>query len=931
MPEIVVEYLALLRALFVPDEKPRVWPHVWRTVLRHRRRPLPPPIVCLVGANAADSTLLERTSAWLVRGNGRAAPRVLVTADPPRRGAATADLTALVGLLDRLRIGLAMDNSGAGPITFPRYRIAAWLVGREFAADVDVTAELEDRVPELLRVARGRPQGAVHDAADAAADKTPWPVQVLVRLWPALQLWLFVSGRAPGLSREARWFMGQRYLSPELSVSFLGFAGRLVQPNRRHEDPEQVAKLLVHAFLEDLRCAYRRRLLRPSSWRRTAYPVVLLQSAEPGSVAGEFLRAINDIRNDTGMFDPLAVVATMTVAPDDRPVGEIEQFFAEPPGRTGAPRGPLAQWRDAIGALRRRHADGAWYLALALPGALARADAPLPAGPGSLPPLPPFWTRRRQVVAMVAVVVLLVAAVPVARSLLPPQAPCESHAGTVIRAGECVGYSADDRLTFGSDPVLTDMQREVFRQNEIAEQRHVASPRRPLVSLIYFAGLTYSANSSEYYPRAQAEELAGLAMRQRQLNRAPQASAPLLRVVVANGGLNMRAAPWVVDNLLRPLVRADPRVLAAVGMDRSSEDTEQVIGRFGEMGVPVVPTTLSGDGLADASPLYLQPVPDNVQQARLVSDYVVGARFPDGSARAGQRRYDRVVIYYPDEPADLYVRSLVAALRKELGSRPIRVESHPWAHQSELSGMDPLCSDGVAESSTVHFFAGRNYDFVPFLESAVRGCGGADLPTVLGDDAVTRVIADPHGLEAVPIGLSVRYVTKGAPAVLGGRDCVAGAGRVGRPQASPAYSEFCALLAELSQDSERYRPAWPADRTGLAYEVAGMILDAARRNAGRLERVGAAETVPNRAAVAMEMRDEPYVGLTGTLRFDQDRIAHDATLGILRTDNIRDSGQQQRCVLLYGSAIDLESGDPRSNRCPDATRVDDEAWSAPAL
>ncbi|WP_280361188.1 hypothetical protein [Nocardia wallacei] len=283
--------------------------------------------------------------------------------------------------------------------------------------------------------------------ADAAADKTPWPVQVLVRLWPALQLWLFVSGRAPGLSREARWFMGQRYLSPELSVSFLGFAGRLVQPNRRHEDPEQVAKLLVHAFLEDLRCAYRRRLLRPSSWRRTAYPVVLLKSVEPGGVAGEFLRTVNDIRNDTGMFDPLAVVATMTDAPDNRPVGEIEELFAEPPGRTGAPRGPLAQWRDTIGALRRRHADGAWYLVLSLPDSLVRSAGALPAGPGSLPPLPPFWTRRRQVVALVAVVVLLAAAVPVARSLLPEQAPCESHPGTVIRAGECAGYSADDRLT----------------------------------------------------------------------------------------------------------------------------------------------------------------------------------------------------------------------------------------------------------------------------------------------------------------------------------------------------------------------------------------------------------------------------------------------------------------------------------------------------
>ncbi|WP_280306435.1 hypothetical protein, partial [Nocardia neocaledoniensis] len=46
-------------------------------------------------------------------------------------------------------------------------------------------------------------------------------------------------------------------------------------PGRVDENEEQVAKLLIHAFLEDLRDAYRRRIWRPSSWRRTAYPVAL--------------------------------------------------------------------------------------------------------------------------------------------------------------------------------------------------------------------------------------------------------------------------------------------------------------------------------------------------------------------------------------------------------------------------------------------------------------------------------------------------------------------------------------------------------------------------------------------------------------------------------------------------------------------------------
>jgi hypothetical protein len=72
---------------------------------------------------------------------------------------------------------------------------------------------------------------------------------------------------------------------------------------------EYVARLLVNAFLEDLRRAY---LLRP--WhllrrRRMTYPMLLLDNIAVDNGGYLLLRLVNDVRNQVGVFDPLLVVA----------------------------------------------------------------------------------------------------------------------------------------------------------------------------------------------------------------------------------------------------------------------------------------------------------------------------------------------------------------------------------------------------------------------------------------------------------------------------------------------------------------------------------------------------------------------------------------------------------------------------------------------
>src|SRR5690606_24042839 len=161
----------------------------------------------------------------------------------------------------------------------------------------------------------------------------------------------------------------------------------------------------------------------------------------------------------------------------------------------------------------------------------------------------------------------------------------------------------------------------------------------------------------------------GLVLRQRGANAQSSEAEPLLRIVIANGGSGMRQASWVVDNLLSDLIREDSDVLGVIGLDRSNAETRRAIARLGDLGLPTFGTTLSADGLDAVSPTYFQAAPSNRVQARLVAGYVAGARYPEGTPRAGQPRYDKVTVFHPDNPDDIYVHTLVADVLDELGAR----------------------------------------------------------------------------------------------------------------------------------------------------------------------------------------------------------------------------------------------------------------------
>lgn len=959
MPENDVgKLLELLRALNVPDSRPRVL----RTMVR-RRRPLPRPIIGLIGTPATE-TLLVEIYRWLGESGGRrATPRARVDLSAPDLppDALRPDPNATgeeveghcLPILHRLVEGLSGDDTAMGPIRFQRYRTADWLTRQRVTSDeTEAAVELRARLPRLLR--SGSPAAtSAGDASEAAAgDIISRMVFGVLALWPVLRLWLWISGRIPGMSKVTRWFMHQRYLAPQLSDSFLGFAVRLTASCRNDENEEQVAKLLVNAFLEDLRDAYRRPLWRPSGWRRTAYPVALLGPVAEGSAGARLLTLINDIRNETGLFDPLVVLACLETAParptvrDLARIGDLTnldtlEILVDRPSSEQEPD-PLQRWLRNIDHMRTNRLPYAWFLPLRvrLPDPL---DGPI-RDPRyahfAVPPAPPLAARRWFVAISVLMPVVLLAAAAVV--WLPPLRgeqcshwPWTSGISVSMKNGECVGYSDNADEVFSDNAELRAMQHRVFELNDAAEKAHQEESARPLVTLIYFAGLTHDEASSRY-PLAQAEELAGVAVQQQLWldNRGP--GTPLLRVVIANGGTAMSSAVSVVEEHLSELIAGDPGVVGVIGMDRSTDTTRDAISRLGQLGVPVLATTLSADELFSASPLYFQAVPNNKRQAALIADYIEGARYPAGSAKAGQRLYAQVGLYYSEDVGDIYVTNLIDDLTEELEERAIPFETRSWV--GDGPGVDdvPAACRNDDSQETLLFYAARNEDFTNFARRAAGNCDAGRGPVILGNDTLTRVLADPDVVKSIPPWSTVRYVAYAASVMLASAECREGI-VASDPRPTGKHVQLCeglpALIEYLRQRTEiddSYTPNWPGDRLALGFDVVGAfqqaVIDSRRDN-----------RPPNRAAVAAQLLQTAYNGATGMLDFEHSRVAEQAPIAVLATD-LSGPEPTSRCLVMYPGAEtkDRSGKHVGGNGCPPGpgadtdTVIELEDWIGPA-
>lgn len=459
---------------------------------------------------------------------------------------------------------------------------------------------------------------------------------------------------------------------------------------------------------------------------------------------------------------------------------------------------------------------------------------------------------------------------------------------------------------FGANQRLRHAQLAVFEQNEIAERLHEQVPDRPYLTLVYFAGLT-SNESQPATEHSVAEELEGMVIRQREQNTTTSSGEPLLRVVVANGGTGMAAAPDVVRDALVPLIESDPSILGVVGLDRSVAETEEAIAELGRHGVPVLGTTLTSVGLGDLSPLYFQLVPDNSKQAELIGAYArqVGAK--------------KVTIYHPPvNGPNSYVNTLVQVMREQLAGT-VEVVDVGW-QRSPNHELAPLCAGDEDRSDEIAFYAGREVHFGDFLRTVRRNCPEpGKLPRIVADDTVSRFVAHAPDRRVNELnGVTVSYVAMGGLVVLAGEDCVKGRAK-SLEGGGTALDAFCAGYHDLRADlatlppDERPVAPWPGERVGGLYDATGMFVDAVRRLQPHKD-----SATPHRSAVAQVLREMTFQGATGEISFRESRIGNNRNLAVLTIDNVRElSGGDgvPKCALMIGSLYS-EAQPRKEDGCP---------------
>ncbi|GAB2968471.1 type 1 periplasmic-binding domain-containing protein [Saccharothrix stipae] len=866
------------------------WSHSWERAL---------PLVCLIGEQATlwAQALDDRLS--------RAAPpKVLYAAldvDKAVQDVREADArtapgdggpldSRLVPLLAALQRRLASDRFGRRRVH--RFRIAGftdWLTRQPVRAGH--TLHERAAITTVMRTwHRTRPTTGA-DVTEPVRVTAPGgvafsPAAVVRRL--RYQWWV-------RFGRERSWLMRQPFLTPGHSESFVGFAEWLTEASHRDDARDELKLLLVHAFLQDLRREYGTATWRFRRGRRTAHVLVLLTGVSEENGGWELLQLINDVRNRSTEPDPLLVVATAE-APPPWLTGE---GHTEPVYRLPA---VLRQWVQRLPERRQLLHRDARFVVVRMPD-----EDDGPAGDND----EIAWTevghpRPRPVPLPVRKATTRITGVALIGSLLAAGGlwavprwigDCMPGAGIGVRTrlvdgaggSECIGYSDRAGHVFGDNERLRSAQRAVFEMNEVAQRLHAESATRPLVSVVYFTEFT-KPKGQLGADDSTTEQLTGLLLRQAEANRRSDHAVPLLRVIIANAGFEMRHARTLVD-MLAPLLAQDPTIMGTVGMGRTVDPVESAIAALGDLGVPVVATTLTGIGLTERSPLYFQVVPNNRQQAALVK------RYADQTDK-------RLTVYQPSRiVGDGYLESLGAEMAELVGP-------DAFSRWNEIGTLTPECG-----SDEIAFYAGRQVDFDTFLERVLDVCDD-DLPVVIGDDTVARFVAQREKrTKAKYGGKSILYVSLGPETVLRNRTCL--------PKGDQQVAALCAGLRDLLDGADVYgragrefgdilraQPlAWIGERVGLSHDSAGLFLQA----------VAATDTAgpgPHRAAVAQELRESAcedpttttrncYEGASGRVDLSKFRDGRNRPLALLRLPDVRDVDRPPECVLLVNADQDL--------------------------
>ncbi|MEV1115451.1 hypothetical protein AB0I91_10310 [Actinosynnema sp. NPDC049800] len=705
------------------------------------------PLVCLVRGKPADG-LLQALQAHLRGAHPGRVPHAYhrfaepaADADTPETGTLEAVGSVLVHVARELAHGA---NDRYGRHEFRRFELVYWLMNQRMdGADPESAATLLTRLRE--RDLGRRSGDDLKDVLDDATGTAPWWVRLVVRLAPSFLFRAKLRGLVPG--SEYRWLLRQPYLAPHDPGTFIGFAERLTsalvpgESAEPREDTGQLAKLLVNAFLEDVRRAYRRSWWRIRSARRTVYPVVLLDGIRRDNGGYAVLKIINDVRNDTGAFDPLVIISgSAKVPPDAETTAEREPASVSQAGHA------YETWARKLATDSRARRPTAWFLPLQVPDvSVVRGEVP-PTATLSVRQAP-VWSRT-SVLAIVVVLLLASVATVGYRHVRDIVAADESwrhaHCGldrdnpdahTLQRIGDdCVG------VTTGLVPLLeapagddltrfNRIQQLIVDQNRRVVEAHERDPGRPYATVVYVSAMSASHDALA----SNTARLVGVAARQARLLDRTDSDEPLIRVLLSNAGSAMQHGEVLAEKL-RPMLAEDKSIIGVLGMALSSTPTRNTITELGEVGLPVVAATLSDDAMPTATRMYFQVSPTNDRQAQVAARHVRAAH----PAKRG------VVIVHSSDEADSYAANLRLDVAERFAEQGLRVREESYRPASDGQGSDArrlgqdLC--GVGEDEVV-FFAGRPADFGKLMDGLSAGCK-SDPPALLAGDDIARYAAN---------------------------------------------------------------------------------------------------------------------------------------------------------------------------------------------
>jgi hypothetical protein len=826
------------------------------------------PLLCIVRSDDSDDVLGE-IETYLRNARPAAIPHARRefpdTTDEP---VAYADLKGVATALNAIaRQLLAGWHKKYGRMEFRRFELVHWLMNqrlgdKQLSHDAELTRLI--RRFEATRRRRTTPPESVREVF-------PWWVRLA--MWLVPPLWFGLRLR---VGAQYRWFLQQSFLAPHDPGTFLGFAQRITgwlgdqSGNKtRGESEEELLGLLVNAFLEDFRRAYRRRL-RPRGARRTAYPVVLLDRITRRNGGYRLLETVNRVRNETGLFDPLLFISTSRkVPPDAYPPGSAPTDLRD----MSTCREAYDHWREQFLGASRAREHAAWYLPIrSVPDAGSLGRPPL----DTLKLSPPPWWSRAAVVpaAVVLVIALVVSGILWLDGMREreEQAWQDGHCGLTRSAafadylvsigGECIGVSAEPVPVFEAPAELREVQNVITAQNAAAERLRDKSPGRQFVSVAYLSEISASSGIQP----AEVERLQGIAARQRrQLD--GNIADPLVRIVFVNAGREMRHGREAAA-MLAKLAAADRTIVGVVGLAVSSRATVDTIKAIGRVGLPMVASSLTADGIEQESPLYYQIAPQNRREAQVAARYV----------RDRLRVTGPVTVVTSSDEDDLYASTLARDAREEFTRAGFVVRQRVYTPSPGAARQDApeprvvgqkLCGvDGLV------FYTGRPADFEQLLDGVNGTCKSAP-PRILAGDDVSRYVANKEQRERFP-QIPFDYFAL-AP---GGQNCFTGGELSNTLQA--LFPERC----------ERTRDSFLADDGSTAYDALTVVVAAVNRLRGTVVSPGAVWHMVSGLSGSTRID-----GTSGVIDFGRDgsQVPLDKFVAVMRVDGLGAPTVQGTC------------------------------------